>query len=128
MRSPLDEIREARDGADRAAHGLAQHLASFIEQGQGGDERAGAFVLGGAGDDERAVGRHRELLDTRRPERRERDPAGGAIDMGAQEALLDVLAVNRDHVGVCRRRDTRFLGDGLCCERQQAKRGEYQAV
>jgi hypothetical protein len=48
--------------------------------------------------------------------------------MGTQEATLDVLAVHSDHVGVCRRRDTRFLGDGLCCERQQAERGDYQTV
>ena len=128
MRSPLGEIARPAIGADRAAQRLAQRLAGFIEQEQRGDERAGAFVLGGAGDDERTVGRHRELLDTGRPERRERDLAGGAIDMGAQEALLDVLAVDRDHVGVRRRGDTRFLGGGLCGEHQQAERGEYWTV
>jgi hypothetical protein len=48
--------------------------------------------------------------------------------MCTQEAPLHVLAVYGDHVGVCRRRDTRFLGDGLCCEHQQAERGEYQTV
>ena len=48
--------------------------------------------------------------------------------MGAQEAPLHVLAVEGDHVGIRRRRDTRFLGDGLCCEHQQAKRGEDWTV
>jgi hypothetical protein len=48
--------------------------------------------------------------------------------MYTQEAPLHVLAVYRDHVGVCRRRDTRFLGDGLCGEHQQAERGEHQTV
>ena len=48
--------------------------------------------------------------------------------MGPQEAPLHVLAVYGDHVGVGRRRDRRFLGDGLCGEHQQAKRGEYQTV
>ena len=48
--------------------------------------------------------------------------------MGAQEALLDVRAVEGDHVGVRRRRDTRFLGDGLCDEHQQAERGEDGTV
>ncbi len=48
--------------------------------------------------------------------------------MGAQEAPLDVLAVDRDHVGVRRRRDTRFLGGGLCGEGQQAERGEDWTV
>ena len=103
-------------------------MARFIEQEQGGDESAGALVERGAGDSERTVGRHRESLDARRPERHERDRGRGAIDMGAQEALLDVRAVEGDHVGVRRRRDTRFLGDGLCGEHQQAERGEDGTV
>ena len=84
--------------------------------------------MGGAVDNERTVGRHRESLDTRRPQRHERNLGRGAIDMCTQEAPLHVLAVYSDHVGVCRRRDMSFLGDGLCCEHKQAERGEDQTV
>src|SRR5262249_43980896 len=46
-------------------------------------------------------------------ERHERNLPLGAVEMGAQQALLHVRTVEGDHVGICRGRDTRFLG-GSC--------------
>src|SRR5262249_22544312 len=122
----LWRYRQCRDGADRAAQRLAQRTARLIEQEQFSNGLGGWLIACCAVHDERAVGRHREILDTRWPERRERTLFGGAIEVRTQQALLDALAVNGDHVGVRSRRNAGFLADGLCCEQEQTERGGYQ--